>query len=113
MSKQIDLTAYSIGNNCVFITCTASWCMPCNKIKPHVLELLPDKVLLNKVIDKEEYQEKYNKFIPFFMIVNDFIDFDNFKILHTIQTSNIEEFKEFFNSIIKKPGYFENLNNDF
>lgn len=67
---------------------SATWCNPCKKIKPDVLSFLEKEgfVLVDSsMITKEEYKKNY-KFIPGFEVNKKYI-----------QTSDIDNFKLFFN----------------
>lgn len=94
MSKIVDLEIHKLNDDLHFVSYTAKWCGPCKRVKPIVNEHV-NNLILSKEITQEEFQAKVNKYIPFFIVVKNFKDPENFDTVEKIQTSNSEEFLSF------------------
>ena len=85
--KKINKSIYKKDKNEI-VMYTATWCGPCKKIKPDILSLLEKEkfeLVDSSMITKEEYKQNY-QFIPGFEINK-----------HYIQTSDIDNFRLFYN----------------
>lgn len=86
----INLTIYEIDDKTQFHTYTATWCGPCQRIKPKVIEIMSNfKKIEEKNVEKIEFKKTINDFIPFFLIIK-----DNEKV-EGIQTSDHTELTKF------------------
>jgi thiol-disulfide isomerase/thioredoxin len=94
MSKIVDLEIHKLNDDFYFLSYTAKWCGPCKRIKPCVNEYV-NNLIFRKEITQEEFQLKVNKYIPFFIVVHNYKDPENFDTVEKIQTSNSEEFTKF------------------
>ncbi len=94
MSKIVDLNVHKLNDDFYLVSYTAKWCGPCKRIKPTVNAHV-NNLILDKEITQEEFQTKVNKYIPFFVIVRNYKDPENFDTVEKIQTSNSEEFTNF------------------
>jgi len=110
MEKLINLEAFAI-NDYTFIACTAEWCPPCRKIKPHVMNFFKhgSDSVLKKTIDQTTYQLNINKYVPYFIIAKNFIDFENYEILDAVQTSDNKLFDIFLSKYMNIPELDENF----
>ncbi len=72
--SKVNVTIYEINKNTCFYTYTATWCGPCKRIKPKVIEImskLGHKVLNQEIIEKTFFKENINEFVPFFVVKSD------------------------------------------
>jgi thiol-disulfide isomerase/thioredoxin len=104
----IDVTVYEIDSKTQLETYTATWCAPCTRIKPKVIEIMHNyKKLSETQIDKPKFQSEINKFVPFFVVMK-YKDIDcaqadiscevllsQFTKTDSIQTSDSILFKQF------------------
>ncbi len=74
--SKVDVTVYEINENTQFCSYTATWCGPCKRIKP-------------KVIEKTLFKSFFNEFVPFFVINK------NDELIDSIQTSDELLLKQF------------------
>ncbi len=102
--KIITVEEFKLNDMYNFVSCTAEWCGPCKRIKPHVLTFINKEKLSELKIDQKKYQEEYNKYIPFFIIRD-----STGKTLDSIQTSNRDEFTTFIDKYICMPVLDENF----
>ena len=87
----INKSVFKDKANNELVMYSASWCNPCKRIKPDILEILKKQEFEeteSNMITKDEYKKNY-KFIPGFEVNKNYI-----------QTSNIDDFKIFFNEHI-------------
>ncbi len=104
--KIINIEEFKLNDKYNFISCTAEWCNPCKRIKPHVMSFLNDKEKVSDLkINQKKYQQEYNKYVPYFII----IDISSKLKLDSIQTSNSEEFTTFINKYMCIPFLDENF----
>jgi thiol-disulfide isomerase/thioredoxin len=105
--KIINIEEYKLNDKYNFVSCTAEWCNPCKRIKPYVLSFVKNKELVSELkINQKEYQIEYNKYVPYFII----LDTSNYlKKLDAIQTSNNEEFSSFINKYVCIPVLDDNF----
>ena len=88
----INFSVYEIDKYTQLHTYTATWCNPCKKIKPIVIEIMDIhnyKCIFEQQLDKIVFKKEINEFVPFFMIMK-----NSEKIDH-IQTSDQDLFKKF------------------
>jgi len=109
--SKIDLTVYEIKKSVHLYTYTAKWCGPCMRIKPKVVEIMSKhnyKVLSQEIIEKTEFKEKVNEFVPFFVVMSfgqiycpdglqtcDVLH-SKFRKVASIQTSDEQKLRNFF-----------------
>lgn len=104
--EDVDVAIYRLSDTISFFSYTATWCNPCKKIKPFVVELMEDFELIENTKMKKEHFKKYvNKFIPFFVVIErdeppknkeDYYTCEVGKCkIRTIQTSDNKEFAKF------------------
>ena len=67
----IDVTVYEIDKNSQLHTYTATWCGPCKKIKPIVIDIMSKrgyKIISQTTIEKAVFKRDINEFVPFFIL---------------------------------------------
>ncbi len=94
MSKIVDHEIHKLNDDFYFLSYTAKWCGPCKRVKPTVNECV-NNLIFSREMPQEEFQEKINKYVPFFIVVKNYKDPENFDIVEKIQTSKSEEFINF------------------
>ena len=105
--KTINIEEFKLNDKYNFVSCTAEWCNPCKRIKPHVLSFVKNKEKVSELkINQIKYQADYNKYIPYFIILDTSNDL---KKIDVIQTSINEEFNSFINKYICMPVLDENF----
>ena len=88
----IDVIKFNINSEKTVIAYTATWCKPCTRVKPFLLDYLNKyKIVSINQITKSYYKEHVYQFVPFFEVY-DFKD----NRLDSIQTSSEIVLKEFF-----------------
>ncbi len=96
----IDLSVYEIDDDTQFHAYTATWCSPCKRIKPVLIETMAKynyELVYQITVEKSKFKEEINNFIPFFQIVKR-IDPGSqiFEKIDSIQTSDTVKFNNFF-----------------
>jgi thiol-disulfide isomerase/thioredoxin len=105
--KTINIEEFKLNDKYNFVSCTAEWCNPCKRIKPHVLSFVKNKEKVSELkIDQKKYQVEYNKYVPYFIILD---TSDDLKKIDAIQTSNNEEFSSFIIKYMYMPVLDENF----
>jgi thiol-disulfide isomerase/thioredoxin len=69
--NKIDVTVYKINDETKLYTYTATWCGPCKRIKPIVIDIMSKnkyKMLSQEIIEKTVFKKTINEFVPFFVI---------------------------------------------
>jgi len=88
----VDVITFSINSEKTVISYTATWCPPCCKVKPFLLDYLNKyKITDINQITKSYYKEHVYQYVPFFEIY----DVSGNK-LDSIQTSSENVLREFF-----------------
>lgn len=97
----VDYNSYKIkiiGNEYILETYTALWCKPCCEIKPKVNDYIDSEeseLISTGKIDKLEFKEHVNKFIPFFRFRN-----TKTETWSCIQTSDFSKFLQMIQETI-------------
>jgi len=95
-NSVIDVSEYKIGSIKLY-TYTATWCGPCRRIKPKVIDIMSKKnykLIKYYTLEKKEFKERINDFVPFFVITNE-DDFHEESSIDSIQTSDEKLLIEF------------------
>lgn len=88
--KTININKWELGDGNYLVSYTASWCGPCQRIKPHLLEMMAsNKHVSHKEIPKDT-RPTHVTFIPFFDLTTSSGD-----IVRSIQTSKEELLRDF------------------
>jgi thiol-disulfide isomerase/thioredoxin len=96
-SKMININKWELSapeslSKKYLLSYTASWCKPCQRVKPALLTLVSEcKHIGHKELDKDDRPE-HVKYIPFFEIID-----ESGQRIRTIQTSKGEELDSFLN----------------
>tara|TARA_B100000941_G_C27957937_1_gene280073 strand:+ start:98 stop:439 length:342 start_codon:yes stop_codon:yes gene_type:complete len=75
--KDRDDFNVAIKKDYVLIDCTATWCAPCQKIKPKIYELSKNEkysevnFYMYDIDDDDELSEEYIKVVPTFLLFRD------------------------------------------
>lgn len=68
IDKIVELNIYEINKTTKFYTYTASWCPPCRKIKPFMIEKMREyKLVETKELPLAEFKA-ISQFVPFFCV---------------------------------------------
>jgi thiol-disulfide isomerase/thioredoxin len=106
MSKLVNIEEFKLSDKYNIIVCTAAWCGPCKNIKPHVLSILSSKEKVSETtMEQEKYQAIYNKYVPYFIILDKTLNL----WVEKIQSSDAEQFRSFIGKYIPMPILDENF----
>jgi thiol-disulfide isomerase/thioredoxin len=98
--KMININKWKLNDN-YLVTYTATWCNPCQRIKPVLLEKMKNNEHLGTNVVERTKRPEHVKFIPWF----DIVDKDG-NIINSIQTSKEKELLDFLQPTVQ-------LNDDF
>jgi thiol-disulfide isomerase/thioredoxin len=95
MSKEIKRTEWLVSKHLKFVSYTALWCNPCEKIKPDVLEYMKSHDIIHeKMMLKDDFKKNVGPFIPLFQIFKTFDSYEEDTLIKEIQTSDFEKLEE-------------------
>jgi thiol-disulfide isomerase/thioredoxin len=93
--KKIQINKWRIREDLSLVSYTATWCGPCTRIKPHLLDLVKELELVDNQEILKEDKPKDIQFIPFFQI------FKGNDLFKSIQTSDKDQLTTFVSDVIR------------
>jgi thiol-disulfide isomerase/thioredoxin len=98
-----EIYEQSITHDYTMIKATATWCGPCHKVQPQVLELVEDEKY--KDIHFYEYDIDEIDDCPLqecIRVVPTFLFFEKDKLVHTIKGTDIKSVTNYLNTFVKE-----------